>query len=218
MAKSIYYKRKLASINAVQNAIDILKCEGKNQITNKDILELSGISNGTFHKEHIQEILKQNQVCKYDKSQFDQIFDGHYAGARALRANQIKMTTINIIQCAIDGLKFEHVKVTKKNLIEITGLSPGTFSADYVKEILKANQVCQYDPQNIARKKELKKIALSKEERLFEKEKYKDAEITRLRRINVQLNKELEEKNIEYDELLEMYNKLVACLSEHNID
>lgn len=54
--------------------------------------------------------------------------------------------TMQKVQAGIDQIKAEGREVTKKELMEITGLSTGTFSKDHVKEVLKKNQVCQYAP------------------------------------------------------------------------
>ncbi len=53
-------------------------------------------------------------------------------------------STLDKIQAAIDDIKADHRIVTKKELLELTGLSSGTFSQDHVKELLKSNEVCQY--------------------------------------------------------------------------
>ncbi len=55
-----------------------------------------------------------------------------------------KAHTLQLIQAAIDEIQEDNRIVTKKELMSITGLSSGTFSRDYVKELLQRNQVCQY--------------------------------------------------------------------------
>lgn len=52
--------------------------------------------------------------------------------------------TLTLIQDAINEIHEDHRIVTKKELMQITGLSSGTFSQDYVKELLAENQVCQF--------------------------------------------------------------------------
>ena len=55
-----------------------------------------------------------------------------------------RQRTLSLIQDAIDDIQEDHRIVTKKELMEITGLSSGTFSQPYVKDLLEQNQVCQY--------------------------------------------------------------------------
>lgn len=55
-----------------------------------------------------------------------------------------KQTSLTKIQDAINLIKADNRIVTKKELIELTGLSSGTFSRPYVKELLQKNKVCQY--------------------------------------------------------------------------
>ena len=58
--------------------------------------------------------------------------------------DEAKQTSLTKIQDAINVIKADNRIVTKKELIELTGLSSGTFSRPYVKELLQKNQVCQY--------------------------------------------------------------------------
>lgn len=78
-------------------------------------------------------------------------------GMKKMYADKRKNTTEKI-QNAIDLIQDEGRIVTKKELMQLTGISSGTFSQDYVKEILKINKVCQY--------KETSKITSNKEEKL----------------------------------------------------
>ena len=55
-----------------------------------------------------------------------------------------KDRTCKKVRDAIHLIKNEGRRVTKKELFEITGLSPATFSKEYIKEILKDEQVCQF--------------------------------------------------------------------------
>lgn len=58
--------------------------------------------------------------------------------------DEAKQTSLTKIQDAINLIKADNRIVTKKELIELTGLSSGTFSRPYVKELLQKNKVCQY--------------------------------------------------------------------------
>jgi hypothetical protein len=53
-------------------------------------------------------------------------------------------STIKSIQDAIDDIKEDNRIVTKKELMTLTDISSGTFSQEYVKELLKENRVCQF--------------------------------------------------------------------------
>ncbi len=60
------------------------------------------------------------------------------------KQEEMKRNTINNIQEAIDTIQEEGGIVTKKKLIEYTGLSNATFSKPHVKQLLEINRVCQY--------------------------------------------------------------------------
>ena len=55
-----------------------------------------------------------------------------------------RSATLTNIQNAIDFIQGEGREVTKKELMEINGLSTATFSKPHVKELLEKNQVCQF--------------------------------------------------------------------------
>jgi hypothetical protein len=55
-----------------------------------------------------------------------------------------KNDTINKVQNAIDELKAEGNIVTRKLLLERTGLSNSVLSKPHIKEVLKKNKVCQF--------------------------------------------------------------------------
>lgn len=55
-----------------------------------------------------------------------------------------KTTTINKVQTAIDELQAQGFIVTRKQLLERTGLSNSVLSKPHIKEVLKENKVCQY--------------------------------------------------------------------------
>jgi hypothetical protein len=57
---------------------------------------------------------------------------------------QLRKSTLEKIQDAIDEINADGAIVTKKKLIELTGLSNATFSKEHVKSILKSNKVCAY--------------------------------------------------------------------------
>lgn len=69
-----------------------------------------------------------------------------------------RAATLKKIQDAIDYIQEDQRIVTKKELIEITGISSGTFSQDYVKELLKKNKVCQYKETKQLKDKRISEI------------------------------------------------------------
>lgn len=64
----------------------------------------------------------------------------------------MKKDTLNKLQIAIDRIKQDGRRVTRKELMDISGLSSGTLSKPYVKELFKENEVCQFSPESISRK------------------------------------------------------------------
>lgn len=55
-----------------------------------------------------------------------------------------KTTTIDKVQTAIADLQAEGFIVTRKLLLERTGLSNSVLSKQHIKDVLKENRVCQY--------------------------------------------------------------------------
>ena len=113
-----------------------------------------------------------------------------------------KQNTLRKIQDAIDEIQEDNRIVTKKELMSITGISSGTFSQDYVKELLKKNKVCQFrvtttisTSQNKKKLEEETILALTKEnQKLISK--MQDFEIV------------LEQNNNKYNKLKDEYSKL----------
>lgn len=58
-------KRKLTA-NTVQKAIDELKAEGC-KVTMSNLVERTGFARATLSKPHVEEVLKNNRVCKYER-------------------------------------------------------------------------------------------------------------------------------------------------------
>ncbi len=96
-----------------------------------------------------------------------------------------RLETINKVQEAIDDIKQDGGIVTRKLLLEKTGLSNSTFSKPHVKDVLEANRVCQF-----ATKKKV--LSTSKED--VTKNLYK--EIEKLKRENNILTSKLQDKEI----------------------
>lgn len=62
--RAVYDARKQETLKKVQSAIDQLKASGE-KITKKKLAEVSGLSSGTFSKDHVKALLAENQVCQY---------------------------------------------------------------------------------------------------------------------------------------------------------
>lgn len=60
------------------------------------------------------------------------------------KQKEAKEKTIRLVQETIDDLQAEGVIVTRKLLIERTGLSNSVFSKGHVKQVLEKNRVCQF--------------------------------------------------------------------------
>lgn len=103
------------------------------------------------------------------------------------------------VQEAINFIQGENREVTKKELMELTGLSSGTFSQAHIKAILEKNQVCQFKP--------LKKISIE--------EKRAETQSEIIERLSKQIKKQ-ESKLQDYDIILE--KKINDCkkLKEEN--
>ncbi len=112
-----------------------------------------------------------------------------------------RATTLSKIQSAIDEMKEDHRIVTKKDLMEMTALSSGTFSQDHVKELLKSNEVCQYRNRKKVRTEILEKNKDNKiDDLIIENQKLtsriQDYELA------------IERANIKYDKLTSGYKEL----------
>lgn len=55
-------QRRAATLEAIQNAIALIKEEG-GIVTKKKLIEITGLSNSTFSKQHVKELLEINKVC-----------------------------------------------------------------------------------------------------------------------------------------------------------
>lgn len=124
------------------------------------------------------------------------------------KQEQNRLETINKVQEAIDDIKQDGGIVTRKLLLEKTGLSNSTFSKPHVKDVLEANRVCQF-----ATKKKV--LSVAKED--VTKNLYK--EIEKLKRENNILASKLQDKEIkaksykqDYVELSNNYAMLLSKL------
>lgn len=108
-----------------------------------------------------------------------------------------RLETINKVQEAIDDIKQDGGIVTRKLLLEKTGLSNSTFSKPHVKDVLQANRVCQF-----ATKKKM--LSTSKED--ITKNLYK--EIEKLKRENKILTSKLQDKEIKANAYKQDYTDL----------
>ncbi|MED0666065.1 DUF6262 family protein [Bacillus badius] len=108
-----------------------------------------------------------------------------------------RVETANKVQEAIEDIQNDNGIVTKKKLIELTGLSNSTFSKEHVLEVLKANKVCQF---KVAKKKETaNKIVVT--DQLYRK-------IEKLEQEKILLQSKLQDKDIAIDKIKKDYEIL----------
>ena len=62
--QAMYLKKKEDTLNKIQQAINMLQDEGK-IVKKKDLMRITGLSSGTFSKEYVKNLLKENKVCQY---------------------------------------------------------------------------------------------------------------------------------------------------------
>lgn len=113
-----------------------------------------------------------------------------------------KQGTLHKIQMAIDEIKEDNRIVTKKELMQLTGISSGTFSQEYVKELLQKNKVCQYR-ETLTIKSEEKRKKLQEESALtLQKENQKlISKMQDFEMVLEQKNKKLNQLQLKYDKL-----------------
>lgn len=108
-----------------------------------------------------------------------------------------RVETTNKVQAAIDDIQNDDGIVTKKRLIELTGLSNSTFSKAHVLEVLKANKVCQF---KVNKKKETdNKIVVT--DHLYKK-------IEKLEQEKRLLQSKIQDKDIAIDKIKKDYQTL----------
>jgi len=122
-------------------------------------------------------------------------------GLKKIYNEKIK-NTLKKIQDAIDYIQEDNRIVTKKELIDITGLSSGTFSRPYVKELLEKNQVCQY--RNIKTVKHNEKESQNKDDLILKMNKDINSLESKLQDCCIQLEK----KENDYNKLKNDYDNL----------
>ena len=143
-----------------------------------------------------------------------------------------KQATLEKIQTAIDDIQADGKIVTKKELMELTGLSSGTFSQDYVKELLEKNCVCQFrksrKPINDDKKEQTKdqiiasiekdnKSAMSKIQNLTIALEKKEKECNTLRTDIERINNDYLMLKGKYQQLLEYLEVLGADIHKLNL-
>ena len=64
-----------------------------------------------------------------------------------LYTESLKQNTIQKVQNAIDIIKSVGNKVTRKELLQLSGVSNSVLSKLYIKDLLKMNQVLMYEPK-----------------------------------------------------------------------
>lgn len=132
-----------------------------------------------------------------------------------------RLDTIEKVQYAIDDIKQDGGIVTRKLLIEKTGLSNSTFSKPHVKQVLEVNEVCQF----ANKKKVSRNIKEDTTKNLYK-------EIEKLKRENNILTSKLQDKEIkaqgykqeyidlsnDYSMLLNKLHMIMRKVDEYGID
>ena len=134
--------------------------------------------------------------------------------------------TLNKIQEAIDTIQAEGRTVTKKELIEMTELSSGTFSQAHVKELLEKNQVCQFKPLKKIEAPEPREITKSETiEKMSKQLQKNESKIQDLEIALEKKNNDLKKCKEDYKKLEEShkllkgkYQILLEYLDIYNID
>lgn len=130
--------------------------------------------------------------------------------------NARREQSIKKVEEAIAFLKAIGQPVTKKALLEKTGLSSGTFSKDYIIEVLKKNEVCQFkDTKKVRQDRVEKSLSQTNNKLQYEverlKSKLKDRDIENeilIKKIN-ELNNQLLSEKKEYEILLGKFQDIL---------
>ncbi len=132
-----------------------------------------------------------------------------------------RQETLNKIKDAIEEIQFEDGIVTKKKLIELTGLSNSTFSKPHVKKLLKERKVCQYRETMVVQEHKWKNDndSLNKKIDKLKREniKLKNDIVSKEIKINM-LEEELKEKEDKYRRLLGRVHQLTRIAEANGID
>lgn len=132
-----------------------------------------------------------------------------------------RQETLNKIKDAIEEIQFEDGIVTKKKLIELTGLSNSTFSKPHVKKLLKERKVCQYRETMVVQEHKWKNDndSLNKKIDKLKREniKLKNDIVSKEIKINM-LEEELKEKEDNYRRLLGRVHQLTRIAEANGID
>lgn len=107
---------KLQTINKVQEAIDDIKQDG-GIVTRSLLVEKTGLSNSTFSKAHIKNVLKINGVCQF-------------ASKKKILKNT-KEDSIQNLYKEIEKLKRENNKL--KSMLQDKDIRINTYKQDYIE-------------------------------------------------------------------------------------
>ncbi|MGK5651979.1 DUF6262 family protein [Brevibacillus formosus] len=137
------------------------------------------------------------------------------------RQQSKRLETIKKIQEAIDDIKQDGSVVTKKRLMELTGLSNSTFSKDHVIEVLRINKVCQFknskriDVNSASNEiEQLQKVIEKLEkEKILLKSRLQDKEI-----VIEKLKKDYQELSQNYSLILGKIHLIMKKVDIHGVD
>jgi hypothetical protein len=119
-------------------------------------------------------------------------------------------TTLDLIRDAIDTIQEDNKIVTKKELMDITGLSSGTFSKEYVKELLNEKEVCQYRKINSPNVKVSEISQLHRLDESIRENKKLQSENQNLKMLVERQEKKINKTNEEYITLKNDYDMLLG--------
>ena len=113
--KQMYSEKRNATLNKIQEAINDIK-EDNRIVTKTELMKLTGISSGTFSKDHVKELLKENKVCQYrevktisKQEQRTKIEEETYLALK--KENQKLLSKLQDYRNALDLNKKKHQKL-----------------------------------------------------------------------------------------------------------
>lgn len=135
-------------------------------------------------------------------------------------------TTLELIRDTIESIQSDNRIVTKKELIDTTGLSSGTFSKDYVKDLLREKGVCQFRKLNINPQKEILEESLSQKldvvlrenKRFLSENQDLKMKVERQTKKTIKLNEDYNILKVNYEMLLGKHQQILEYLDSIGSD
>lgn len=104
---------KRITLSKVQNAIDILQ-EDNEIVSKKKLIELTKLSNSTFSKQHVKELLKTNQVCQYKTLRKSNEVSEIKQLELLLKENEKQKNRINLLDSKLQDKDIKYERLLKK--------------------------------------------------------------------------------------------------------